>query len=133
MPVEEPPRIPSLRKKFARDGETFRVMNLKGVADERKIGDVGNEIFADAFDGPTAGVDELARFHVFVKDRAGRIGQDHFHAGRDARKETAETGDRSARADTDDDGIDIVAAFVPRSPGRWCVRAPAGWRDCRID
>src|SRR5947209_4842740 len=63
-----------------------------------------NEILADSFDRPTSRFNELARLDVFIKDRARRIGQNHFDAA--ARlypiKESAKSGQRSARPDTED-------------------------------
>ena len=115
MPVDEPPRIPSLRKSSRAVGETFLVVDLIGIGDERHVGDIGNEIFADAFDRPASGFDQLAGLHLFVKNRTRRVGQNHFDSAPrfDPIEESAETGQRSAGTDADNDRIDIVPHLLP--------------------
>src|SRR6202162_63361 len=65
-------------QKFARNIKTFFVVDFVSVGHERHVEDFWNKIFADTLHGPAAGLFELARLYVLTKNRAFRIGQDHF-------------------------------------------------------
>src|SRR5437868_12868914 len=116
---------PFLTQKLTRGGEAVAVVNLKRLGHERHVGIVGNKIFPDSFHRPTARLDQLARFHPLIKNRAGRVGQNHFHSAArlDPVKKPSKSRQGSARTNSNYDRIDVVPHLLPNfGPSRTFMR-----------
>src|SRR3546814_1499730 len=66
-------------KQLARRQHRLPVGNLVGLAHARQVGDVGQEVLADAFDHPAPDLlAEVPGLDVFGEDRALGVGQHHL-------------------------------------------------------
>src|SRR5438093_5435513 len=124
VPVDEPPKIPSLCKS-SRAVAKLSASSISNASDQRHICDFWNEIFANAFHCPTSRFDQFSRLDVLVQHRAGWVGQDHFDAPTwfNTIEEATKTGQCSARTNSHNNGIDIVPHLLPNfRAGRALVR-----------
>ena len=131
VPVEEPTSSPSLRRISRDDGEGLGVRNAVALAAHREIADLGNEVLADALDQPGARLAVAALVHLVREHRALRVREDHLDRRQASPEELREAGDRAARADADDDGVEASRPSARGFPGRSSCGALSGCRDCR--
>src|SRR5437763_14261953 len=104
-----------LAQKLARGGEAVGIVNLKGFSHKRHVSVVRNKILPNSFHRPATRLDQLSRLHPFVEDRAGRIGQHHFHSAARLHpvKKPSESRYGSAGTDPNYDRIHAVPRLLP--------------------
>ena len=99
---------------LAGHGEGLGVGHHEGVADQRKVAIGRDEVLADALDQPRADiVAQLAGLDHAGENRAFGVGQHHLDVGRDPFHEAADAGQRAARADAADHGVEVVVHLLP--------------------
>ena len=100
-------------QQLARRAEALGVVDRVGHAHARQVGDRGDEVLADALHRPRAGGADRAAAGVLGDDRAGRIGEHEAELGAHRAEEARQAGDRAARADAADDGVDVLPHLRP--------------------
>ena len=111
-----------LAQQFPGGGEALGVGHGVGLAHPGEVADGGDEILADAFHQPGAGLLDVAVGHVVGQHGAGRIGQHHLHPGRFLAEEAGQAGEGAAAADAADHGVDAAFQLGPQfRPGAGLV------------
>ena len=93
--------------------ERFLVGDGDRGVDQREIEDVGDEVFADAFDQPRARVDFESVVDLRREDGPFRIGEHHLNRGVPFLQIPADAAHRAARADARDEGVDVAIHLCP--------------------
>ena len=97
----------------ARPDETFFVIHLDHVVENREIHGGGQNIFADSFDHIGVRLAHISRFRIFVKKRAEGVHADHFHRGIFFLQVAARAADGAAGAHAADEVRDFAFRVIP--------------------
>src|SRR6266581_887221 len=109
VPVDEPPKIPSLCKR----SRAVAKLSASSISNASVTNDMST--ISGMKSSPMPSTAQLPRLDVLVQNGAGWVGQDHFDSTTwlHAIEEAPKTGQCSARSNANDDGIDIVPHLFP--------------------
>ena len=97
-----------MAKKVTRGGKTVRIGDRIGLLNETEIGIGRDKVLADSLNRPASRLAYPPTLDKLRKHRADRVREDHARRCRMLCHETADTGQRTARADPHHNGIDVA-------------------------